>query len=339
LIFPSEAETELPYSSLRKHSLVETTVPEEMHAALVRNFGVRSFDLPQGPNGFAGRSRHARLQSTSLTYCYYGADTRITFPEVDFVRQQIVLSGQAVATVRGDQFASDERSGCILPADSEATLHYRAGMEQLIFRVDTDAMLVKLTALLGFQPNTAPVFYPSVEYRDPATDKLRRLVLFVASELGDEPDLPQPVLDELEQALVAAFLTCNRHSYSALLDRQSALVAPWQVNLVEQYIEANWTEAITVERLAAVTGASARSIFHSFRRARGYSPMDFVKQVRLRQAKRMLETGAAGTTVTGIALSCRFGNMGHFARDYRALYGELPSDTLNRARGARLNRA
>jgi hypothetical protein len=27
--------------------------------------------------------------------------------------------------------------------------------------------------------------------------------------------------------------------------------------------------------------------------------------------------------------------MGHFARDYRAAFGELPSDTLNRARGTR----
>ena len=49
----------------------------------------------------------------------------------------------------------------------------------------------------------------------------------------------------------------------------------------EQYIEANWNRAITVEALAAATSVSARSLFYSFRAARGCSPMDFVKRLRL----------------------------------------------------------
>jgi len=37
------------------------------------------------------------------------------------------------------------------------------------------------------------------------------------------------------------------------------------------------------------------------------------------------------TTVTGVAFACGFSNLGHFANDYRATFGELPSDTLRRA--------
>jgi AraC-like DNA-binding protein len=39
--------------------------------------------------------------------------------------------------------------------------------------------------------------------------------------------------------------------------------------------------------------------------------------------------------VTGIAFKCRFGNLGHFAADYRRAFGELPSDTLARHRSRR----
>jgi len=34
-----------------------------------------------------------------------------------------------------------------------------------------------------------------------------------------------------------------------------------------------------------------------------------------------------------VAFNCGFGNLGHFAREYREAFGELPSETLARARG------
>jgi transcriptional regulator GlxA family with amidase domain len=79
-----------------------------------------------------------------------------------------------------------------------------------------------------------------------------------------------------------------------------------------------------------VTGASARTIFKTFRQSRGYSPMAFLKQVRLDHARRMLLKSDSKTSVTAVALACGFHNLGHFARDYRARFGELPSETLGR---------
>jgi len=35
--------------------------------------------------------------------------------------------------------------------------------------------------------------------------------------------------------------------------------------------------------------------------------------------------------VTAVAFACGFGNLGHFARDYREVFGERPSMTLARA--------
>jgi transcriptional regulator GlxA family with amidase domain len=97
-------------------------------------------------------------------------------------------------------------------------------------------------------------------------------------------------------------------------------------------MEANWNQPITMEALAHATSASARSIFYHFKQSRGQSPMAFVKEVRLRHARRMLSRTDTSTSVTEIAFACGFNNLGHFARDYLKRFGERPSDTIKRAK-------
>jgi len=123
-----------------------------------------------------------------------------------------------------------------------------------------------------------------------------------------------------------------------LVDRRCD-AAPWQVRRAEEYIVAHWDQPITVEALATVTGTSARSIFHVFKRSRGYSPMAFVKTVRLQKARQMLTRQSSTVSVTDVAFACGFGNLGHFASDYVRHFGERPSDTLNRTKSGRPQKA
>ena len=60
--------------------------------------------------------------------------------------------------------------------------------------------------------------------------------------------------------------------------------------------------------------------------------MRFVKQIRLKHAREMLLQPSAEATVTSVALDCGFSNLGHFAKDYLASFGELPSETLKRGK-------
>ena len=109
--------------------------------------------------------------------------------------------------------------------------------------------------------------------------------------------------------------------------------SPREVRQAEEYIEANWNQPIRIEDLVAITNFSARSLFNSFRKTRGYSPMTFAKPLRLKNAREMLAAGNPNTSGTGVAFKCGFGNLGHFANDYREAFGELPSKTLARTRG------
>ena len=129
-----------------------------------------------------------------------------------------------------------------------------------------------------------------------------------------------------------AFLYASRHSFSHLLERRESPLAPWVVRRLEEFIEAHWQEAITIDRLAAEVGVSARAIFRAFERSRGYSPMAFAKAIRLRRARAILMSGDPGVNVTAAAFKSNFASPGRFARDYREAFGELPSETVSRAR-------
>ncbi|MCP3369495.1 helix-turn-helix domain-containing protein [Bradyrhizobium cajani] len=65
---------------------------------------------------------------------------------------------------------------------------------------------------------------------------------------------------------------------------------------------------------------------------RGITAAQFLKRIRLVHAYDMLAEACSRTTVTKVCAKCGFGNLGHFARDYRSEFGELPSDILLRAR-------
>lgn len=190
-----------------------------------------------------------------------------------------------------------------------------------------------MTALIGVKPRGELVFQSAIGADQPYAQGLCRLLQFLSQQL-DSPAarLPAAACHELEQAVQIAFLWASRHTFSHLLERQEKQPAPGVVRRLEDFIEANWQGAITIDRLVAEAGVSARSIFRAFDRSRGYSPMAFAKSVRLRRAREALMSGEPGISVTATAFKCNFASPGHFARGYREAFGELPSETIARNR-------
>jgi AraC-like DNA-binding protein len=209
------------------------------------------------------------------------------------------------------------------------THEYEAGFQTLIFRAEAAALQAKLSAVVGVPVTRSIEFVAGSNAENPAVQRMRRLLEFMVSELDrDDEKLPAAALAEFEQMLLLTFLAANPHNFSDLLQRDQLRPAPWQVRRVEEYITANWNRPITVEALASAAGASTRSIFKAFKDSRNCSPMAFVKSIRLQHAREMLQHPESTTTVVSTAFACGFLNPGHFARDYRLAFGELPSVTL-----------
>jgi AraC-like DNA-binding protein len=320
---------------LDAYSLVRSSNIGEMQVAIAKFYGEHSVHLQPGAKGFFAYCNHCALRSIGLSFASYGADVVQEFPAFDGFAQQFWMSGSAQTVVDGSAVAVTPQQSPVVSPGARLSLRCDADFEQCVLRIDRQALLGKLTALIGAPPRDLK-FDPVADLRAAKSQHVRRLFMFLVEQLGAaDCAIPPLALAELEQSIMASFLCGNRHNHSHLLDRTPARAAPWQVRRAEEYIEANWDQPITIEALAIATGASARSIFHVFRESRGYSPMAFVKQVRLRQARRRLMMHAADTSVTAVAIDCGFSNLGQFAKDYDRMFGELPSVTRNRAKGWR----
>ena len=321
-----------PEHPLSRSPIIRTGDPEEMRQALFTVYGANGFAVPRR-EGFQGVANYLVLENVGLGFCGYGAKTIVDFAESDFARLQIPLKGNATTILNGEAFAVNERQPCIVPAEEPTRVAFESGYEQLILRIKASALERSLVALLGAKPRGVLMFDPVTSPIQPSAQVLHDLTMFLAKQLNSSAArLPRAVLLELEQALIVAFLSAYRHNFSDALEGNAKEAAPRIVRLAEEYIEASWNRSITIEDLASHTNTSIRSLYAAFKRSRGYSPMTFAKTVRLRHARQLLLEANQRTSVSAVAFKCGFGNLGHFASDFRRMFGELPSDVLARAR-------
>ncbi len=95
------------------------------------------------------------------------------------------------------------------------------------------------------------------------------------------------------------------------------------------YIERHLGETISLNDLCTHCCASRSTIERAFRRELGLTPTKFLRKRRLFAVRRHLTDGNTGErTITAVAMNNGFMHLGRFARDYRELFGERPSDTL-----------
>ena len=88
-------------------------------------------------------------------------------------------------------------------------------------------------------------------------------------------------------------------------------------------------EYLSVEQLATAAGVSERTLRDAFQHYFGLAPVRYLNRRTLHQVRDALkDADPSVATVTNIAAQFGVWQLGRFARDYRLIFDELPSDTL-----------
>ena len=107
---------------------------------------------------------------------------------------------------------------------------------------------------------------------------------------------------------------------------------PGVIRRAERFMADSAAMPITVSDVAAHLGISLRSLQAGFRQWRDTTPNMFLRRVRLQLVRDELLQSDSEVNVTTLALRNGFSHLGRFSAYYRAMFGEMPSETLRRRR-------
>jgi AraC family ethanolamine operon transcriptional activator len=261
------------------------------------------------------------------------------------VQPQVVALG-VPALLEGDSRFCGETShaGALHVFSGRGGFEFRSPQRHVMIGIELDGALFESQVLDG-SAHAADRFSASARLQslDPtALTELRQflLALFEQAARNEERLSTQPA----PGGVMAAAATRMRDE---LLDRLAAAVAPSAgaaahgattahapharlADRARELVAARLEDPPTVAELCALLGVSRRTLQTCFQTTWGMGPLAWLNMLRLNAVRRHLKTAP---TVTEAATALGYWHFGHFSRDYQALFGELPSHTLQRQRG------
>jgi AraC family ethanolamine operon transcriptional activator len=179
------------------------------------------------------------------------------------------------------------------------------------------AEICRGAATLHATPGTAAVFARHVaQLSRAATVDVQPLVEWAAARGG-----PAALASELVDELLATI--CPPEPLRGWSARQRVINLAWEI------VEDDDQGVVTVSELCARLGVPIRTLDDAFHACLGVAPKRFILGIRLNKVRRCLShAGDEAATVTTAATRFGFFHFGHFAQQYRSLFGETPSQTL-----------
>jgi AraC-like DNA-binding protein len=95
-----------------------------------------------------------------------------------------------------------------------------------------------------------------------------------------------------------------------------------------EFLETHYGEPLSLEDVAAAVGADKYMLCHDFRKKRGISIVENLKQIRIAKAKRFLRYGSE--SIAEIGRMCGFESASYFIKRFREECGCTPREYRER---------
>ncbi len=101
---------------------------------------------------------------------------------------------------------------------------------------------------------------------------------------------------------------------------------------IKSFLLTSLEETMTIQNISEEFKISDKTLQNSFKSLFGITPKHFIHLLKLNRAHEdLLHADVKNTNVSDISMKWGFSHFGRFAKDYKALFNVLPSETLNRA--------
>jgi AraC-like DNA-binding protein len=247
----------------------------------------------------------------------------------------IIAQGAKRVMLREEMYQYDSSRFLVFSTDlpiSAQVTHASASVPYLCFRFDLDPVLVSDLAL--------KMVAGTPSHRSPSS---RGLFLSEASDdMLDAALRLMRLLDAPADAAALAPLVSQELIYRLLRSEQGERLAnavrsgsnAQRVTRAIGWLKAHFTEPLRIEDLARDVHMSSSSLHHHFRAVTAMSPLQYQKQLRLQEARRLLL--AEGVEVTQAGYAVGYESASQFSREYSRLFGVPPSQDARARRGGKV---
>ena len=149
-------------------------------------------------------------------------------------------------------------------------------------------------------------------------------VYSILDTLASEPD----GFEQFQHLLQILYILSNDEEARILASSSFAQaersVESCRVHKVQEYINAHYQEEIRLDDCAARAGMTPSAFSRFFKQHTGRTLMDYIIDIRLGNAARLLVDTALG--ISEISFACGFNNLSNFNRAFKARRGYTPRD-------------
>ena len=265
-----------------------------------------------------------------LTVYRFTAPAGPSWEEIQSLSLCVVAQGRKAVTVDGETYLYDPFHYLVLSSH----LHFQAEI------LEASPSLPFLSFVLQIEPALV---------RRVSSDMLERRTTAFRSRPGEaQPPESQALVSALDQELLGAvlrflravgrdtdrrvlaplylqemvFRVLQREQFARLLSIAAAQAATNPVSAVLDYVRAHLSEPLTVADMAEQVSLSPSAFAHLFRDVTGRSPYQFLKEMRLDQARELLVDG--NLAVARISKEVGYASVSHFISEFRGRFGVTP---------------
>jgi AraC-like DNA-binding protein len=239
----------------------------------------------------------------------------------------LVLQGSKRVTMGSSTFDFGAGESLLITADvptvSQIT-RANIGTPYFSLVVDLDAAVI---ASLVVEMGSAPFATGTPVRIDPTEDEVADAALRLLRLLDRPASLP--VLQTQLVRELHFWLLSGRHG-GAIRSLGVAGSHAQRIARAVALIRTNFAKPLKVEQLAEVAGMSASSFHEHFRTATSLTPLQFQKQLRLIEARRLML--ANGEMISSAAFAVGYESVPQFTREYGRMFGLTPARDMKEAK-------
>ena len=203
--------------------------------------------------------------------------------------------------------------------------YIRGGAREMLgVSVRRERLLQALAALHGVDLEDASIASNHLNFAPAAS----ALLFHRLSRMLDSPNAHDARTWDETVVMMLAEVHCAGGIMSTESDRTRS--DAWIVRRAEEYVSAAEPGHVSLADLCLATGVGKTALYRAFHSLCGEAPFTYFRRRRLVRARSLiLRSTYERAAIKRCALEAGFRELGRFSREYRHLFGELPSETLS----------